>query len=470
MRPRNEWAGRRVLVMGLGLHGGGLAVTRWLLRHGAVVRVTDTKTRRELAPTIGQLPRASPLRWRLGGHQPADFRWAEVVVQNPAVPRASPYLAVARRHGAAIENEATLFFSLVPRERIVGVTGTRGKSTTAALAAHLLRQRYPRTLAVGNIGVTPMLAAVERIRRGRGPVVVELSSWHLENLGERRISPRVAVVTNVLPDHADRYRQFAQYVAAKRQILAHQTPTDVAVLNWDNPVTRRLAAGCHGRVVACSLRSLVRDGSVSLVRGRVWRQKGKSRERLFAADARQISGQHNLSNILAATAVALEFGVPRAAIASGIATFRGLPFRQEVVAKRRGVTFMNDTTATTPEATIAALRTLMPRSGSIILIAGGSDKKLPAASFRALAGAIADTCKLVVLLEGQGSERISRCLPVNFPAVSSVTSMVDAVAIADAVAQPGDTVLLSPACASFGLFLHEFDRGDQFNACVKQPR
>lgn len=181
-----QFSSQRVLVMGLGLHGGGLAVARWLLKHGALVRITDLKTSTQLAATIAQLPKNRRLTFALGGHQPADFRWAEMVVQNPGVPRESPYLEVARRAGATIENEATLFFKLVGRERIIGVTGTRGKSTTAALIAEVLRSVYPGTILAGNIATVPMFSAVDRVLRIRAPVVLELSSWHLENLGEQK--------------------------------------------------------------------------------------------------------------------------------------------------------------------------------------------------------------------------------------------------------------------------------------------
>ena len=238
------FAGRRILVMGLGLHGGGLSVARWLIARGAHVRLTDLKTAAALMPSVRQLPKSRRLSLALGHHRAADFHWAEVVVQNPAVPRESPWLSVARLSGARIENEATLFFHLVGRQRIIGVTGTRGKSTTASLTAALVRRRFPDTVLAGNISTTPMFAVLDRVRNSRGPVVLELSSWQLENLGAQRMSPRIAVVTNVLPDHRNRYRRHASYVTAKWQIMAHQQPGDIAVLNADDPTTRAFGAAC----------------------------------------------------------------------------------------------------------------------------------------------------------------------------------------------------------------------------------
>ncbi|TSC77151.1 MAG: UDP-N-acetylmuramoylalanine--D-glutamate ligase [Parcubacteria group bacterium Gr01-1014_31] len=466
------FAARRVLVMGLGLHGGGLQVARWLVQHGANVRVTDLKVASALASSLRQLPRSPCLTLALGGHRAADFRWAEVVVQNPGVPRESPWLALARRSGARIENEATLFFKLVGPSRIIGVTGTRGKSTTTALIAAMLRRRFRGTVMAGNIASVPMFSVVDRVRRSAAPVVLELSSWHLENLGEQKMSPQVAVVTNVLSDHRNRYRSQASYAAAKWQIFSHQHPGDVAVVNADNPTTRAFSRACRGRVVRFG-RHCGATRPCLTVRGRhlVWRE-GKASQRVVPAYASHLPGDHNLSNLMAAAAVGRIMGVPNADLRKAVAAFRPLPYRQQVVCRRRGVTFVNDTTATTPDAAIAALRTFGARR-RVVLVAGGSDKLLPEAEFRALAREMKGSVKAVVLLSGKGSARIIRALRrENFqsPLVTDVNSMADAAGIARRLAVSGDIVLLSPACASFGMFTNEFDRGDQFNRAIRVIR
>lgn len=460
--------------MGLGLHGGGLHVSRWLISQGADVRVTDVKPAAALAATVRQLPASRRLTLVLGRHRVRDFRWAEVVVQNPGVPRESPYLAVARARGAAIENEATIFFRLVGRERIIGVTGTRGKSTTAALTAAILRRFFPGTLLGGNIATAPMFAICERARRGRSPVVLELSSWHLENLGASRMSPHVAVLTNVLPDHLNRYRSMAAYAEAKRQILAHQRPGDCVVLNWDNPVARRFTAVLGATRVVFSRRTRSMPPGAYVQDGWIWwRQPGRL-SRVVPLDAVRIAGAHNLENVLAAVAVAKICGVPNFHIRAAVSAFGGLPYRQQRILNRRGVTYVNDTAATTPDATQAALQTLGERRPwqrcRIVLIAGGSDKRLPRESFRRLADAIDSRCKAVVLFDGKGSRRMIAALRASGyrgALFTGVRRMADAVGLAEVVAVRGDTVLLSPACASFGLFQHEYDRGDQFNQCVK---
>lgn len=475
LRP-SDFLGARVLVMGLGLHGGGLSVARWLLKRGATVRVTDLKKKSQLAPTMARLPKTRRLTFTLGAHRHADFRWADMVVQNPGVPRESPYLVTARRANATVENEATLFFKLVGRERIVGVTGTRGKSTTAALSAAILKTVYPNTVLGGNIATAPMFAVVDRVLSFRAPVVLELSSWHLENLGEQRLSPHVAVVTNVMPDHLNRYRSMAAYAAAKRQIVANQRDGDFVVLNWDNPWTRKLAAACRGTVVACGATD---TGKIPEVYGRrtLYWCEGRARVRVASRGDWQIPGAHNLSNILAAVAVSELFGVPAGAIRKALRAFPGLPYRQQYVGSVNRVRYVNDTTATTPEATIAALEAVgagkRKNDRRLVLIAGGSDKGLPPESFAALARAIRASCKAVVLFSGRGSERIGFELERGnavLSVVSNVQTMAEAVAAAQTFAEPGDTVLLSPACASFGLFQHEFDRGDQFNVCVRSSQ
>lgn len=460
--------------MGLGLHGGGLHVSRWLVSQGAQVRVTDLQPALALAATVRQLPKSRRLTLVLGRHRERDFLWAEVVVQNPGVPRQSPYLALARAHGAIIENEATIFFRLVGRERIVGVTGTRGKSTTAALTAAILRRAFPGTLLGGNIATVPMFAVIERARRRRSPVVLELSSWHLENLGACRVSPHVAVVTNVLPDHLNRYRSMTAYAEAKRQIFAHQEAGDFVVVNQDNPQTRRFKAALGVTRVGFSRRPRGVPPRAYVQDGWIWWRRNSRPVRVIPQNAVRISGAHNLENVLAAVAVAKIYGVPNFHIRAAVSAFGGLPYRQQRILTWRGVDYINDTAATTPEATQAALQTLGERQPKdrrrIVLIAGGSDKRLPRESFRRLADAIGPRCKAVILFDGEGSRRILSALRTrgyHAALITGVRQMADAVGLAAVLAAHGDTVLLSPACASFGLFQHEYDRGDQFNQCVK---
>src|SRR5690349_14836636 len=237
--------GKRALVMGLGIHGGGLGVARFLAGQGADVTVTDMRGSEALAPSLDALA-GLPIRYVLGEHREQDFREADLVIRNPGVPRESRYLQIARAAGAAIEMEMTLFFRLCPGP-ILGITGTKGKTTTTLLAGAMLREQYPDTIVAGNLRVSA-IEALPRITAGT-PVVLELSSWQLEGLGEAQLSPRYACVTNLSPDHLNRYGSMADYAEAKRQILAHQPPGAVAVLNYDDPLQSAWAANVPGDIV-----------------------------------------------------------------------------------------------------------------------------------------------------------------------------------------------------------------------------
>lgn len=441
------WPGKKILIMGLGLHGGGVAVARWFVRAGARVTVTDLKSARELASSLSELGfYRRKITFVLGRHRAGDFRNADLVIQNPGVPRESKYLDLARRAGVRLENEASLFVRLVGRERIIGVTGTRGKSTTAALVYEMVKRKYPRAILAGNIRI-PMFDQLDRALKTSAPIILELSSWHLEGMGEHGLSPYVAVVTNVLVDHLNRYKSMADYGRAKEQIWRHQTHQDIVVLNRDNPITRAMASHVSSRVI--------------------WFSVKKSSPLLASL---RLQGEHNRANAWAAITAARALKVSLSAIRAALQKFSGLTGRLEVIGKHRGVTFINDTTATTPDATLAALSTI---KGPIILIAGGSDKKL---DYRALAQEIRQRCKSVVLLPGSATDKLVRAMlnvktqmsnQISNPNVKLVSSMVEAVRKVVRLSVRGDTILLSPGAASFGLFKHEFDRGDQFVRAVK---
>ena len=462
---KNGLRNKKVLVMGLGLHGGGLATVRWLVKHGARVTVTDLKTKRELEPSLRQLPATERrrVRFRLGRHRISDFQTTTTVIQNPGVPRSSIYLRAARRAGATIENDASLFFSRCPAP-IVGVTGTRGKSTTASLIAAFLAAGKQRVWLAG-LPQQPLLGMLDRIRP-KDIAVLELSSWQLEVLGSHRRSPQIAVLTNFYPDHLNRYPTMGSYLAAKKHIFAHQPPTDLAIINRDNPTTKTVGAQVRGRRLWFSKKQFANQNGCFVSRGTVWfRQNGRQTPLFTTADIR-LPGEHNLENVLAAACVAAALGVSSRQLKAVVKRFHGLDSRLQTVTRRAGVTYVNDTAATTPQATIAALRTV---SGRVVLIAGGASKKIPAAEYQALAKLIAAACKAVVLFAGPGSELIIRALrTVRFtPLVTEVPTMVEAVSIAASLSERGDVVLLSPASASFGLFTNEFDRGTQFEAAVK---
>lgn len=467
--------GKRVLVMGLGVHGGGLGVARFLLRQGALVTVTDLRRPEELADTLQALA-GEPVTYVLGEHRLEDFRRADMVVRNPAVPRESPFLEEARRHGVPIEMEMTLFFALCPAP-IVGITGTKGKSTTTALLGEIVRRHDPGAVVAGNIRVSA-LEALPQIGP-RTPVVLELSSWQLEGLGERGMAPQLAVVTNLSPDHLNRYPSWESYVEAKKQIYRAQRADDRLILNAEDAVVRdfRLDAPSqvswfgvelqpHGRSALRAGNGRVLplgNGAALIAEGVVtWVGADGAAQPICPASDIALPGRHNRANVLAAAAAASLLGLPAAVIAAGIAAFRGLPDRLEVVRVLDGVTYINDTTSTAPAATVAALQAL---EQPVVLIAGGADKAL---EFGGLAAAAAGV-RAILLLEGTATDKLEQALReagAGPRVVGRFDSLPAAVQRAREIARPGDAVLLSPGCASFGMFRHEFERGEHFRQAV----
>ena len=303
--------GKRALVMGLGIHGGGLGVARFLANQGASVTVTDLRGPEQLQPSLDALADL-PITYVLGQHRDEDFRAADLVIRNPGVPRESRYLQIARAAGAAIEMEMTLFFRLCPGP-ILGITGTKGKTTTTLLAGAMLREQYPDTVVAGNLRVSA-LEALPRITAGT-PVVLELSSWQLEGLGEAHLSPHYACVTNISPDHLDRYGSMEAYVEAKEQIFLHQGETGVAVRNLDDPIAAQMAGRAPGLRIWFAQQA-VDAGSAGSIRSpsMFWRddeliwQRSSEQELICYASDVTLPGTHNRSNIAAAAALAKAFG------------------------------------------------------------------------------------------------------------------------------------------------------------------
>lgn len=452
--------------MGLGLHDGGLGVARFLVEQGADVTVTDLRTAAVLAPTLAKLE-GLPIRYVLGEHRESDFREADLVVRNPAVPRESRFLQIARAAGASLEMEMTLFFKLCPSDFLLGITGTRGKTSTTLLAGSLLKEWRPDTVIAGNLRVSA-LATLPRITPDT-PVVLELSSWQLEGLGEQKLSPRLAAVTNMSPDHLNRYRDMADYADAKRNIYRWQGAGDTVVLNADDALVRTFAADAPGKVAWTSLERTDLPGAYLEGENFVWNFEGQTES--YAASLLQMPGRHSQANALTAIALAKAAGCPQAAIERGLAGFKGVADRLELVRDLDGVRFYNDTTATSPAGTIVALEAFERDGGQIVLIAGGADKNL---EFEPLAQAVASSArtghlKRVIYLEGSATPRLRAAIEAAGAAVETegpYTNFREAVLAAHAAAGPGDIVLLSPGAASFGMFLHEFDRGEQFRRLV----
>ncbi|MBE3071297.1 MAG: UDP-N-acetylmuramoyl-L-alanine--D-glutamate ligase [Planctomycetes bacterium] len=452
MTPRPEaraCAGRAVTVMGLGLFGGGVGVARYFARRGAHVTVTDMKSAEDLAPSIAALV-GLPITFHLGGHDPADFTGGDVLVVNPAVPRTSPYLAMAEKAGAEITSEMNLFMSECPAP-VVGITGSSGKSTTTALLGDMLARVGPARVG-GNIGKS-LLDEVEEIGPGE-TVVLELSSFQLEDLGRICRSPRTAVVTNISPNHLDRHGSMAAYIGAKKNILRFQGPGGMAVLNADDAEVRTWAADACGRTVFYSAAGPLDEGVFAEGSALVFRL-GDREERLDLAGRLHLRGRHNVSNVLAAAAAARALGAAPSHLAEAIAVFRALPHRLEPVGRREGVLFIDDSKGTTPLASRVAIEAF---AEPVVLIAGGYDKKSDPGP---MVEAIRTRAKAVVLI-GATAAALEARIGRGGPVVERAETLEAAVARAVALARPGDVVLLSPGHASWDMFDNYEQRGKVF--------
>lgn len=454
---------KKVTVMGLGVHGGGLGVARYCAEQGAVVTVTDLRSPDVLRESIDALADL-PITYVLGEHRDVDFATCDIVVQNPAVPATSPYVAIARAAGAAVEMEMTLFFRQCPAP-IIGITGTKGKTTTATLTAHLLRSWRGDTVLAGNMRISA-LAQLATITPD-SLVVLELSSFVLEGLDVAGLSPQLAAITNIHPDHLDRYGSMGPYIAAKAAIGSHQCATDTLILRDSDTVLQQLAPTMPGQI-CWSDSAPLRQPTL----GSVWWEHDALHVvtpdgvmTVAQRDDVKVAGQHQLANVAMAVAVAIRSGMPLDVIAPALRTFVGVDHRQEHVTTHAGHTFVNDTAATMPDAAIVALES-MPKP--IIWIAGGADKKL---EFDQLAQVAYQHVTKVVLLHGTATDRLAQALH-DAGLGDRIEGVFDtfeaAIRHAHAIDIRPATILLSPGCASFGMFRNEFHRGDEFRRIVAQ--
>jgi UDP-N-acetylmuramoylalanine--D-glutamate ligase len=454
------FAGKRVTIMGLGYFGGTIGLARYLVAQGAQVTVTDLKSAPDLEDSLAALE-GLPVRFVLGRHEHTDFTDVDLVFASPAVREDSPYLITARACGVPIDTEMNLFMRLC-RGSVIGVTGSNGKTTTTSLIGAMLRTVYPHTHVGGNIGRS-LLPEVASIGPG-DPVVLELSSFQLEDLSAVGRSPHIALLLNLSPNHLDRHGSMEQYLAAKMQIFAYQGPEDVALLNADDPqlqpVVRELRSQC--RFFSCE--RLVENGTCLNGDRLLVAHSGRHSEICRRQDI-PLLGRHNVANVLAAVAAADAWGVPLAAMRAAIRAFAGVEHRLERVRERAGVSFYNDSIATSPTATLAALAAIRQ---PIWLIAGGYDKGI---SFRALGEAIVQRVKGVCLI-GSTAPQIAEAIGAaqrpgqSLPVITFCSALADAVRVAADAATPGDVVLLSPACASYDQFRNFVERGRLFKQLV----
>ena len=436
---------RHVLVVGLGRTGK--AVARVLAARGDRVRAGDARSAGALALDPREL---AGIELCAGSDGPQLLDGIDLVVPSPGVPRTAPVLVEAVRRGIGVASE----IELAARELacpIVGVTGTNGKSTTTTLVGLALAESGRRTFVGGNLG-TPLITALER---PYDVCVAEVSSFQLEWVA--RFRPRVGCLLNVTDDHLDRHPSFADYRDTKARLFAMQAPDDWAVLNRDDPAVAALGPGLAARVVTFGW-TPVGDGAFVDGDAVVFRRPGRADERYGLARTR-LAGRHNVENVLAAVTVARLADAAPTAVQRAIDQIEPLPHRLALVAERDGVRWYDDSKATNVGAAVKSLESF---AGPVVLLAGGVDK---GGTYAPLAAAARDRVRTAVVF-GAAREQIASALEEAHVAVARVATLQAAVTVAATRVQPGDTVLLAPACSSFDQFTDYAARGRAFRAAV----
>ena len=449
-----ELDGKKVLVIGAGR--SGVAASRFMAARGALVVLNDRKEFIDWSNDALALKGEGVVKLLAGDVPSWLLDQMELVVVSPGVPTKSIPVRYAERAGAEVIGEVELAWRFL-KGRVVGITGTNGKTTTTTLIGELLKDAGLPAQVGGNIG-TPLVSLVESSRED-GWTVVELSSYQLETIKELR--PTVAVVLNLMPDHMDRYETLADYGAAKHRIFRNQTAADVAILNADDSVVSSWASGLEAHVVMFSTARELDEGL--FLRGRELVARTWSGERTLATrDEMQLKGLHNVQNTLAALAAGLACGASPDSMRETVRRFEPVEHRLERVAEVGGVTFYNDSKATNVDAAVKAVEALSDEPGRIVLILGGRGKNAP---YAPLAPLVERKARALVLI-GEDAERIEDELKTHAP-VLRASDMADAVRRAYRAAVPGDVVLLAPACASFDMFQSYEHRGRVFKEEVR---
>jgi UDP-N-acetylmuramoylalanine--D-glutamate ligase len=454
-----DWNGKRVLILGAARQG--LALARWLSLHGAQVTLSDMRSEDELRVARESLAEYQ-IDWALGGHPLELLDSTDVLCLSGGVPLTLPIVAEANRRGIPLSNDSQIFMEVVPCKTI-GITGSAGKTTTTTLVGQMAKNVYGAKAYIGgNIG-DPLINYVDDMKTD-DIAILEISSFQLDQM---TISPNVAAILNVTPNHLDRHGTMEAYTAAKARILEFQSEEDAAVLGRDDKGAWSLRNKVRGKLYTFSLDELeeglngtyLKDGLLNLCDGDAYLP-------LILREKILLRGDHNVSNVLAAFAIGHASGFPLDAMLEAVEDFRGVPHRLELVRELRGVRWYNDSTSSAPERSMAAIRAF---DEPIVLLLGGRDKNLPWEELMQLVSERVDH----VVLFGEAAEKIQKTADHlglrgdRFP-VTRADGLHEAVLKAAEVAEPGDVVLLSPGGTSFDEFKDFAERGERFREWVQE--
>ena len=453
---KTDWNGKRVTILGGARQGQGAA--RWFAGHGAHVTVNDRRTSEQMATARSALA-DTPVTWVLGSHPVEILDTTDIVCLSGGVPLDNPIVVGALRRGIPLTNDTQVFMEIVPCQTI-GITGSAGKTTPTTLVGRMAKAAFgDRVFVGGNIG-DPLLNYVDKMKPD-DLAILEISSFQLEQL---TLSPNVAAVLNITPNHLDRHGTMQAYTAAKQGILNFQSPADTAVLNREDPGSWHLRGKVNGRLISFGfgrfsgkqVGSFLSDGILSLY------ERGKEIP-LLRRDQIQLLGEHNVMNVLAAFTIGYAAGLPLDAMRKTAEAFRGVAHRLEFIREWDGAKWYNDSIATTPERTMAAIRSF---TEPIVLLLGGRDKNLP---WEELAALVHERVERVVIF-GEAAEKIAAGLeqahgPLQ-KTVERCKDLEEAVQAAVRLTEPGEVVLLSPGCTSFDQFRDFEERGKAFRKWV----
>ena len=453
---KTDWNGKHVTILGGARQGQ--AAARWLTHQGALVTVNDRRTPEQMATARSSLADV-PVTWVLGNHPVEILDSTDILCLSGGVPLDNPIVVEAIHRNIHLTNDTQVFMEVVPCPT-VGITGSAGKTTTTALVGQMAKITFGDMVYVGgNIG-DPLLNHVDKMKPD-GLAILEISSFQLEQM---TISPNVAVVLNITPNHLDRHKSMKTYIAAKQRILSWQGIDDTAVLCRDDPVAWRLRVKVKGRLISFGFGHIPgrQDGSF-LADGLLYLNKHGKQTPLMRRDQIHLRGKHNVMNVLAAFAIGYATGLPLEAMQGAAKDFRGVAHRLEFIREWKGAKWYNDSIATAPERTIAAIRSF---DEPIILLLGGRDKNLP---WDKLADLIHKRVQYVVLF-GEAAEKIAAVLEQSHGPLPRIVErcqgLQEAVEVAVRLTKPGEVVLLSPGGTSFDQFRDFEERGEAFRKWV----
>jgi len=454
-----DWKGTRIVILGAARQG--LALARWLVKHEAIVTLSDKRSDAELASARTTLS-GLPIHWALGGHPIELLDHADVLCLSGGIPLDLPIVNTALQRGIPLSNDTQFFMEAVPCKTI-GITGSAGKTTTTTLVGQMAKDAYGDKAYIGGNMGDPLINYVDEMKP-TDIAVLEISSFQLEQM---TISPNVASILNITPNHLDRHGTMEAYTAAKARILEFQSSKDIAVLGRDDAGGWNLRNKVKGKLHSFGFSKIDEDAEGTYFDdGILYLYEHRVDIPLLRRDQFQLRGDHNVSNVLAAFAIGHAAGFPLDAMLTATEEFRGVPHRLEFVRELRGVSWYNDSIATAPERTMAAIRSF---DEPLVLLLGGRDKNLP---WNDLANLVHQRVDHVVMF-GEASEKINKAVAIDGSAkrpftLDRVKHLHEAILKASEVAESGDVVLLSPGGTSFDEFKDFEERGEKFRLWVQK--